>query len=91
MQLTVALSSCEAEIVAASEATREANYLRALFAELGLFSTKPTPLAMDEVSAIDLDYNPEHHARTKHTDRRHFCARARRVARDHRSTCPEGL
>eukprot|EP00965_Chrysotila_dentata_P049032 1626289-Pleurochrysis_carterae.AAC.19 len=35
-QSSVALSSCEAEIVAASEATKEAVYLRALFAELGV-------------------------------------------------------
>eukprot|EP00965_Chrysotila_dentata_P175383 5788659-Pleurochrysis_carterae.AAC.1 len=33
-QASVALSSCEAEIVAASEAAKEAVYLRALFAEL---------------------------------------------------------
>eukprot|EP00965_Chrysotila_dentata_P217921 6190300-Pleurochrysis_carterae.AAC.1 len=33
-QATVALSSCEAEIVAASEVTKEAVYLRALLADL---------------------------------------------------------
>eukprot|EP00965_Chrysotila_dentata_P091459 3019953-Pleurochrysis_carterae.AAC.2 len=27
---------------------------------------------MDNKSAIDLAYNPEHHQRTKHTDQRHF-------------------
>eukprot|EP00965_Chrysotila_dentata_P058182 1929372-Pleurochrysis_carterae.AAC.1 len=27
---------------------------------------------MDNKSAIDLAYNPEHHQRTKHIDRRHF-------------------
>eukprot|EP00965_Chrysotila_dentata_P168794 5573881-Pleurochrysis_carterae.AAC.1 len=30
---------------------------------------------MDNMSAIDLAYNPEHHARTKHIDRRHFFVR----------------
>eukprot|EP00965_Chrysotila_dentata_P046172 1534892-Pleurochrysis_carterae.AAC.1 len=53
-QPTVALSSCEAEIVAASEATKEAVYLRALFAELGLQQPQPTPISMDNKSAIDL-------------------------------------
>eukprot|EP00965_Chrysotila_dentata_P000083 2917-Pleurochrysis_carterae.AAC.2 len=32
---------------------------------------------MDNMSAIDLAYNPEHHARTKHIDRRHFFIRER--------------
>eukprot|EP00965_Chrysotila_dentata_P207789 6184333-Pleurochrysis_carterae.AAC.1 len=41
-QPTVALSSCEAEIVAASEATKEAIYLRTLFEELGLPQRQPT-------------------------------------------------
>eukprot|EP00965_Chrysotila_dentata_P218211 6190458-Pleurochrysis_carterae.AAC.1 len=40
-QATVALSSCEAEIVAASEATEEAIYLRALLSELSLAATEP--------------------------------------------------
>eukprot|EP00965_Chrysotila_dentata_P164279 5424651-Pleurochrysis_carterae.AAC.1 len=35
-QPSVALSSCEAEIIAASEATKEAIYLRSLFTDLGL-------------------------------------------------------
>eukprot|EP00965_Chrysotila_dentata_P199811 6179602-Pleurochrysis_carterae.AAC.3 len=71
-QATVALSSCEAEIVAASEATKEAVYLRALLADQGYERSGPTPLAMDNKSAIDLAYNPEHHQRSKHIDRRHF-------------------
>eukprot|EP00965_Chrysotila_dentata_P007619 248235-Pleurochrysis_carterae.AAC.1 len=76
-QPTVALSSCEAEIVAASEATKEAVHLRALFSELGLPADAQTPLSMDNMSAIDLAYNPEHDARTKHIDRRHFFVRER--------------
>eukprot|EP00965_Chrysotila_dentata_P059643 1978665-Pleurochrysis_carterae.AAC.1 len=74
-QATVALSSCEAEIVAASEAAKEAVYLRSLIAELGSPATEPTSLALDNKSAIDLAYNPEHHARSKHIDRRHFFVR----------------
>ena len=30
---------------------------------------------MDNRSAIDLSYNPEHHARTKHIDRKHYYIR----------------
>eukprot|EP00965_Chrysotila_dentata_P063324 2098648-Pleurochrysis_carterae.AAC.1 len=60
-QSSVALSSCEAEIIAASEATKEAVYLRSLFADLGFAAAEPTSLSMDDKSAIDLAYNPEHH------------------------------
>jgi transposase InsO family protein len=74
-QTSVALSSCEAEIMAASEAAKEATYLRALFAELGETQMVPTPVHVDNKAAIDLSYNPEHHARTKHIDRRHFFVR----------------
>eukprot|EP00965_Chrysotila_dentata_P062428 2068886-Pleurochrysis_carterae.AAC.1 len=74
-QGSVALSSCEAEIVAASEAAKEAVYLRALFEEFGFPQTAPTPLSMDNKCAIDLAYNPEHHQRTKHIHRRHFFVR----------------
>eukprot|EP00965_Chrysotila_dentata_P171946 5674589-Pleurochrysis_carterae.AAC.1 len=76
-QPSVALSSCEAEIIAASEATKEAVYLRSLFDDLGLPSDSPTSLSLDNKSAIDLAYNPEHHQRSKHIDRRHFFVRER--------------
>eukprot|EP00965_Chrysotila_dentata_P071371 2358816-Pleurochrysis_carterae.AAC.1 len=81
-QPCVALSSCEAEIIAASEATKEAVYLRTLFADLGLTAPEPTALAMDNKSAIDLAYNPEHHQRSKHIDRHHFFVRERVEAHD---------
>eukprot|EP00965_Chrysotila_dentata_P240813 6203928-Pleurochrysis_carterae.AAC.1 len=74
-QPTVALSSCEAEIIAASEAAKEATYLHALMKELGENVDDATPLHLDNKSAIDLAYNPEHHARTKHIHRRHFFIR----------------
>ena len=74
-QPCVALSSCEAEIIAASEAAKEATYLRAFLAELGMGSETPTPLNMDSQSGRDLAYNPEHQPRTKHIDRRHFYVR----------------
>ena len=35
----------------------------------------PVLLGMDNKSAIDLSYNPEHHTRTKHIDRRHYFIR----------------
>eukprot|EP00965_Chrysotila_dentata_P153035 5057706-Pleurochrysis_carterae.AAC.1 len=74
-QPSVALSSCEAAIIAASEATKEAVYLRTLLADLDIQTPEPTPLSMDNKSAIDLAYNPEHHQRSKHIDRRHFFVR----------------
>ena len=85
-QKSVALSSCEAEIVAASEASKEAVYLRNLAAELGYDQTDPTDLHMDNRSAIDVAYNPEHHTQMKHVDRRHFYVRE--LVEDHVIRCP---
>eukprot|EP00965_Chrysotila_dentata_P176633 5833165-Pleurochrysis_carterae.AAC.2 len=81
-QPSVALSLCEAEVIAASEATKEAVYLRSLFADLGISHDEPTSLSMDKKSAIDLVYNPEHHQRSKHIDRRHFFVRERVESHD---------
>ena len=74
-QTSVALSSCEAEIMAASEATKEAVYLDTFLSELGLSDGKPIDLSVDNTGARDLAYNPEHHDKTKHIERRHFYVR----------------
>ena len=80
-QTSVALSSCEAEIMALSEASKEGVFLRRFLAELGLGASAPTSvapptaLATDNKAARDLAYNPEHHEKTKHIERRHFYVR----------------
>jgi len=74
-QKSIALSSCEAEIMAASEASKEAVYLRRFASELGIEEDRPPTLALDNQAARDLAFNPEHHERTKHIDRRHFYIR----------------
>ena len=74
-QATVALSSCEAEIVAASEAAKEAVYLSRFLQEMEVAEEQPTELCVDNQAAIDLSYNDEHHRRTKHIERRHFYIR----------------
>ena len=75
-QPTIALSSCEAEIMAASEAAKEAVFLDRLCSDLGFKKDKdPIRLYCDNKAAIDSSYNPENHARTKHIDRRHYFIR----------------
>ena len=75
-QPTIALSSCEAEIMSASEACKEAIYLDRLVAELGYKQDDdPVHLSLDNKAAIDSAYNPENHAKTKHIERRHYFIR----------------
>ena len=74
-QATVALSSAEAEIVAASEAAKEALALRMFLSDLGVHDGSPTHLSSDNQAAIATSYNPEHHSRMKHVERRHFFVR----------------
>ena len=61
--------------MAGSEAAKEAIYLSTFLRELGLVMSKPPPLKLDNKSAIDLAYNPEHHSKTKHIERRHYFIR----------------
>ena len=72
---STALSSCEAEIMAGSDAAKEAIYLNRFLGEVGLSDSAPVPLRIDNQGARDLSYNPELHQRTKHIDRRHFFIR----------------
>ncbi len=61
--------------MAASEASKEAVYLRRFATELGIEEDRPPSLSVDNQAARDLAFNPEHHERTKHIDRRHFYIR----------------
>ena len=66
-QKTVALSSTEAEYMAASSATRELLWLRNLLSELHQTQQTVT-LHCDNQGCIALANNPTYHQRTKHID-----------------------
>lgn len=74
-QPTVALSTTEAEYMAACEATREAMNWRMFLGELGLDTNNPTIIMSDNQGSIALSKNPEHHARSKHIHIRHHYVR----------------
>jgi hypothetical protein len=74
-QKSIALSTCEAEIIALSEATKDVVYLRKLVKGLDAPELGPTSLSTDSKSARDVSYNPEHHDKMKHVERRHFFVR----------------
>ena len=85
-QHSVALSSCEAEIIAASDTSKEEPvHLHELAKELESADGSPLELFMDNKSAIDVAYNPEHHGRMKHVARRHFYVRE--LVEEHRIRC----
>jgi hypothetical protein len=72
-QTSVAMSSTEAEYIAAAHAAKEAVWLRRLLTELGQPTLHPTLLHIDNQSAIAITRNPEFHDRTKHIEvRYHF-------------------
>ena len=50
-------------------------YLRKLVKGLNAPEPGPTHLSTDSKSAHDVSYNPEHHDRMKHVERRHFFIR----------------
>lgn len=71
-QVSTALSSCEAEIMAGSLAACDALFLRTLLAHIGLPPTAPTLLRMDNMGAINLAENNMTSNRSKHIERRHL-------------------
>lgn len=72
-QKTVALSSCEAEFMAATSAACQALWLRNLVAELVNQESKAVKLFVNNKSALALMKNPVFHGRSKHIDvRYHF-------------------
>ena len=74
-QPTVALSTTEAEYMAACEATKEAIWLRKLLTDLGYSPNSPTTIFQDNQSCIKLARNPMFHTRSKHIDIRHHFIR----------------
>jgi reverse transcriptase-like protein len=76
-QPTVALSSCEAEYMGETQATKEAIWLRNLLTELNSHrkETQATIIYGDNQGAIALAQNPQFHARTKHIDIQHHFVR----------------
>lgn len=73
-QSTVALSTTEAELVAASEGARELVWLTRIFEDITMVKSVPN-LHVDNEAAVKLAHNPEFHKRTKHIRIRHFYVR----------------
>ena len=72
-QRCVALSSCEAEFMAATAAACQGIWLHSLLSQIMNVKAGPVVLYIDNKSAIDLAKNPVFHGRSKHIDvRYHF-------------------
>jgi hypothetical protein len=74
-QQVVALSSCEAEFIAASTALTQALWLVRLLSDLLGRDTGAAELRMDSKSALALTKNPVFHERSKHIQVRHHFIR----------------
>ena len=86
-QEIVALSSCEAEFMAATEAAKQAIWLQELLSEAIGKESKRVVIKVDNKSAIALSKNPVFHRRSKHIHRRfHFireCVEKEQVEIEH--------
>ncbi|KAG7558463.1 Zinc finger CCHC-type [Arabidopsis thaliana x Arabidopsis arenosa] len=72
-QNVVALSSCEAEFMAGTEAAKQAIWLQDLLSEIAGTPSEKVTILIDNQSAIALTKNPVLHGRSKHIHRRyHF-------------------
>jgi hypothetical protein len=74
-QASVALSSMEAEYMAACAATQEAIWLRRLLQEFGCLFTRPFTLLEDNQACIFLSKNPGDFPKTKHIAQRYHFVR----------------
>ena len=86
-QNTVALSSCEAEFMAATSAACQAIWLRSLYGEIVGEEMQRILIRVDNKSAIALMKNPVFHGRSKHIDTKyHFireCVEEEKVEIEH--------
>ncbi|KAJ9524038.1 hypothetical protein QJQ45_022468 [Haematococcus lacustris] len=87
LQPTVAMSTAEAEYMAASSATKEALWLRKLMRDLQL-EARCVQMSCDNQAALQLLHNPMATARAKHIDVHHHFVRERRRRRKKKKTTP---
>ena len=74
-QGSVALSTAEAEYISASDASREAIWLRKLLSDLFDSSLEPVVIHCDNHSCVKLSKNPVFHDRSKHIEMRYHYVR----------------
>lgn len=74
-QKTIALSSAEAEYIAATDAACEAIWLRRILTDLQQEQKEATIIYCDNMSAISMTKNPVFHNRSKHIELRHHFIR----------------
>ena len=88
-QKVVAQSSAEAEYVAASDATKQAVWLRKVLIDLVQTQDAPTVIHCDNMSAIAICNNPVFHGKTKHIKLKfHFLREAVQESEVLLSYCP---
>ena len=89
-QKVVALSSCEAEYIAAATAACQGVWLARLVKDMTGVEPGAPELKVDNQSAIALSKNPVHHDRSKHIDTKfHYireCTEGNRIVLGHIST-----
>jgi len=69
LQPHVSLSSTESEYTTASKVGCEVMWTRYLFEDLGCDTSRPSPLLVDNKSAIQVAKHPEHQSTMKHVHR----------------------
>jgi hypothetical protein len=74
-QSTVALSTAEAEYVAATHCAKQVIWHRSLLTEVRLPLPSTSTIFSDNQAAVSIAHHPEHHARTKHINIAHHFLR----------------
>jgi hypothetical protein len=74
-QQCIALSSTEAEIIAASKCAVEVVHFRTLLVEMGLPQAEATVIQVDNQGAVELSRDRKSCHRSRHVDRRYFKVR----------------
>ena len=82
LQPVIAVSSMEAEYIAAFYAMQEIIWIKGLMSEIGFNYSDPIVLLIDNQSAIKLATNPVYHKRSKHIDIKYHWIREKVAIKD---------